>query len=531
MKSPLHILHLEDDLNDAELIQFALEADGIACVILRVLTRDDFVSALERGGVDLIFSDFDLPAFDGLSAAEIVQTRWPTVPLILVSGSLDEDRAIDSFKTGATDCVPKRDLSRLAPAVRRAMREVEQIIEQRRLEAQVIESQKLELISQLSSGVAHDFNNLLTVIVGYSDLITSQLEQDSLLQKYVDEIRHASNRAAGLTRQLLVFSRKQLVRPEVINPNDAVRDLDKMLRRLINQKIEITIIPGSQTGHVKADSGHIGQVLMNLVLNARDAMPEGGKITIETDNVTLGENEAKIPLGTIQGDYVTLSVSDTGTGMTEEVQAHLFEAFFTTKTFGTGLGLATCRTIVQQSGGYIDVTSAIGEGTTFKVYLPRVEQPLKVAAEPNQPSPLPRGVETLRAGENLLPIRSKSAHRILVVDDDVPVCKLTTEMLIRAGFDVEAAPDGAAGWEAVQGKHYDLVITDNFMPNLTGIEMVKKIHAGSMNLPVIMATAIFPQEEFKLHPWLESIPTLLKPFKAAELLSTVRKVLSASDGN
>jgi CheY-like chemotaxis protein len=217
--------------------------------------------------------------------------------------------------------------------------------------------------------------------------------------------------------------------------------------------------------------------------------------------------------------------------MTEEVQAHLFEAFFTTKTFGTGLGLATCRTIVQQSGGYIDVTSAIGEGTTFKVYLPRVEQPLKVAAEPNQPSPLPRGVETLRAGENLLPIRSKSAHRILVVDDDVPVCKLTTEMLIRAGFDVEAAPDGAAGWEAVQGKHYDLVITDNFMPNLTGIEMVKKIHAGSMNLPVIMATAIFPQEEFKLHPWLESIPTLLKPFKAAELLSTVRKVLSASDGN
>jgi two-component system chemotaxis response regulator CheY len=149
--------------------------------------------------------------------------------------------------------------------------------------------------------------------------------------------------------------------------------------------------------------------------------------------------------------------------------------------------------------------------------------------KPNQPFPLSRGTETLRAGENLLPILSKSAHRILVVDDDISVRQLTTEMLIRAGFAVDAATDGAAGWEALQAKQYDLVITDNFMPNLTGIEMVKKIHARSMNLPVIMATAIFPQEEFQLHPWLESIPTLLKPFRAAELLSTVRKVLSASD--
>jgi two-component system cell cycle sensor histidine kinase/response regulator CckA len=411
------------------------------------------------------------------------------------------------------------------------MREVEQVIERRRLEAQVIESQKLELISQLSSGMAHDFNNLLAVILGYSDLITSQLEQDSPLQKYIDEIRHASNRAAGLTRQLLVFSRKQLIRPEVINPNDAVKDLDKMLRRLIDQKIEITIFPGSQTGHVKADSGHIGQVLMNLVLNARDAMPEGGKISIETDNVTLDENYTKKRSGTIPGDYVMLSVSDTGTGMTEKVKAHLFEPFFTTKTFGTGLGLATCRTIVQQSGGHIDVSSEIGEGTIFRIYLPRVEQSLEVATEPSQLLPLPGGTETLRAEENLLPILSKTAHRILVVDDDNSVRQLTTEMLIRAGFAVDAAADGAVGWQALQAKHYDLVITDNFMPNLTGIEMVKKIHAGSMKLPVIMATAIFPQEEFQLHPWLESIPTLLKPFRATELLSTVRKVLSANEGN
>jgi two-component system, cell cycle sensor histidine kinase and response regulator CckA len=327
----------------------------------------------------------------------------------------------------------------------------------------------------------------------------------------------------------LVFSRKQLVRPEVINPNDAVNEVDQLLRRLIDQKIEITILAGSKTGFVKADSGHIGQVLVNLVLNARDAMPDGGKVFIKTGNVTLGENCAEKCSGSIPGDYVMLSVSDTGTGMTEEVKAHLFEAFFTTKQFGTGLGLATSRTIVQQSGGHIDISSEIGQGTTFKIYLPRVEQPLQVVTEHSQPLPLPRGAKTLPVGENILPILSGSAHRILVVDDETSVRQLTTEMLIRAGFEVDGAADGAAGWEAIHAKHYDLVITDNFMPHVTGIEMVKKIHAGSMNLPVIMATAIFPQEEFQLNPWLESIPTLLKPFRATELLSTVRKVLSASD--
>lgn len=517
MKSLLHILHLEDDPSDADLIQCALEAEGITCPITRVETRDDFVSALERGGIDLILSDFALPAFDGLSATEIVHDKWPTTPLILVSGSMDEELAISSFKSGATDCVSKKDLSRLVPAVRRAMKEVEERAELRRLETQVIESQKLELISQLSSGVAHDFNNLLAVILGYSDLIMSKLGKNSPLREYTEEIRHASERAAGLTRQLLVFSRKQLVRPEVINPNDAVKDLDKLLRRLIDPKIEIAIVSEGQTGWVKADSGYIGQVLMNLVLNARDAMPDGGKVSIETDNITLDQSYANTHTGTAPGDYVMLTVSDTGTGMTEEVKAHLFEAFFTTKRFGTGLGLATCRTIVQQFGGHIDVSSEIGKGTIFKIYLPRAEPPIDIA-EPIRPAAA--NAEALRV--------VKSTNRILVVDDEASVRHLTTEMLVRAGFEVDAAPDGAAGWEALQTKRYDLVITDNFMPKVTGIEMVKKLHAANMQLPVIMATAIFPQEEFILHPWLQAIPTLLKPFRSAKLLSTVKKVLSVS---
>jgi two-component system, cell cycle sensor histidine kinase and response regulator CckA len=514
MKSPLSILHLEDDPSDAELIQSALEKEGIILRVTRVQTRDAFIAALERGGIDLILSDFELPAFDGLSAAEIVRARSPVLPLILVSGSLDEEVAIDSFKSGATDCVPKRDLSRLAPAVRRAMREVEERAERHLLQAQVIEAQKMEVISQLSSGVAHDFNNILAVIVGYSELITADINPESPIRKYAEEIRHASNRAAGLTRQLLVFSRKQLVQPNIIDPNDAVKDLEIMLRRLIDAKIEISVVRG-QIGHVKADFGHLGQVLLNLALNARDAMPNGGKLSIETNNVTLDHDYATRHPDTNPGDYVKLSVTDTGIGMSEEVQAHLFEAFFTTKLLGTGLGLATSRTIVQQAGGHIGVTSEVGKGATFEVYLPRVEQTLDQAAELVEDSPS---------------IPNEAADRILLVDDDVSIRQLNTEMLIRSGYAVDAVANGEAGWEALQAKSYDLLITDNFMPKVTGIEMIKKIHAAGMQLPVIMATAILPQEEFAVNPWLQGIPTLLKPFRSIELLSTVRKVLSTRYG-
>jgi two-component system, cell cycle sensor histidine kinase and response regulator CckA len=529
MNSPLHILHLEDNPNDAKLVQSTLEAGGIPCTTTCVQTRDDLISALERGGIDLILSDFSLAAFDGLSAAELVRTRWAAIPLIIVSGTPGEEGAIDSFKSGATDYVLKEHLSGLVPAVRRALQEVEAVAKFRKLEAHLIESQKMEAIGRLSSGMAHDFNNILAVIVGYNDLVTSGLGQESPLRKYTEEIRQASNRAAGLTRQLLVFSRKQLVQPSVIDPNDAVKELHKLLRRLIDERISIAIVPGIETGRVKVDSGYIVQVLLNLVFNARDAMPDGGKLTIETKNVTLDKGYADAHPGTIPGRYVALSVTDTGTGMTEEVKARLFEAFFTTKPSGTGLGLATCRTIVQQAGGHIDVDSEIGKGCTVRIYLPRVEQALDPMSAAIRTGPSPRGKEAIRV-KNVPPLPGKSVQRILVVDDDISIRQLSTEMLIRSGYEVDAAADGAAGWKALQGKPYDLLITDNFMPKVTGIEMVKKLHAAGMKLPVIMATAMLPQEEFVLHPWLQAVTTLLKPFRAVELLAAVQKILAAGDG-
>jgi two-component system, cell cycle sensor histidine kinase and response regulator CckA len=526
MKSPINILHLEDDLNDAELIQSTLDIQGVTCTITRVQTREDFVFALEHDEIDLVLSDFSLPTIDGLSAAKLVHTRRPNLPVIIVSGSLDGEVIVDSFKTGVTDCISKAILSRLAPAVRRAMQEVEERSERRRLEAQVIESQKMEVISQLSSGVAHDFNNILAVIVGYSELITSGLGADHPLQRYTEEIRHASNRAAGLTRQLLVFSRKQMMQPIVVDPNDAVKDLDRLLRRLIDQKIEITIVSGKQTGLVKADANYIWQLLLNLVLNARDAMPDGGKLIIEINDITLDNNYSNKHHGTIPGNYVMLSVSDTGIGMTEEVKAHLFEAFFTTKPYGTGLGLATCRTIVQQCGGHIEVTSEIGKGTIFKIYLPRVERSLDVAPKPFMTSPL---IREISPDAKEVATSREFAYRVLVVDDDLSIREVTIEMLTGSGFEVDGAADGAAGWEALQAKRYDLLITDNYMPKLTGVEMVNRLEAGHIQLPVIMATALFPKEEFIRYPWLGKVTTILKPYSADEFLSTVRKVLGVAE--
>src|ERR1700692_1317288 len=208
MKSPLHILHLEDNPNDAALVQTMLEDEGIVCAITCVKERDDFVAALEKGGIDLVLSDFTLPSFDGMSAIATVHDRWPDRPVILVSGTAGEELAIDSLKSGATDYVLKDHLFRLAPAVRRAMQDVDERAERRRLVSHFIQAQKMEVIGQLVSGVAHDFNNILAVIIGYSDLITSDLGNESPMRKYIEEIRHASERAAGLTRQLLIFGRE-----------------------------------------------------------------------------------------------------------------------------------------------------------------------------------------------------------------------------------------------------------------------------------------------------------------------------------
>jgi signal transduction histidine kinase len=435
----------------------------------------------------------------------------------MVSGTLGEERAVDSLKSGATDYVLKEHLARLVPAVRRAMLEVETRAEYKRLEGQFIGAQKMETIGQLASGVAHDFNNILGVIMGYSDMIMSELGPDGPLRKYTEEIRHASERAAGLTQQLLIFSRKQTVQPVVLDLNDVVKGLDKMLRRLIGDNIEMTIVPGKQNGRIKADSGHIGQVLMNLVVNARDAMPNGGNLTIATNRVTLDESDTRTHPGAMPGDYVMLSVSDTGTGLTEGVKAHLFQAFFTTKPLGkgTGLGLVTCQTIVQQSGGHISVYSEVGRGTTFKVYFPRVEQPVDATEPSIKAGPLPRGTETL-----------------LVVEDEPPLRHLTCRALNAQGYEVLPASNGQDALRVVRehkGAPIRLVVTDVIMPLMGGKVMAEWLIATYPDLKILF-TSGYTEDAMTRRGMLEAkVEFLPKPYGPATLARKVREVLDKSN--
>lgn len=511
MKSPLRILHLEDDPNDAALVQNVLASGGIVCTTTRVHSRDDFIAALERGDVDLILSDCSLPAFNGLAAAELARKKYPTIPFIFVSGTLGEERAVDSLKNGATDYVLKDRLARLVPAVKRAMQEVKDRVERRRVEEQFIESQKMEVLGQLASGVAHDFNNVLAVIMGYGDLLKEQLGTQNHLRQYTEEILQACERAAGLTRQLLVFSRKQAVHPVVLDLNNAIHQLSNMLRRLLDENIELDFVLADQLGHIKADSGQLGQVLMNLVVNARDAMPNGGQITIRTDNRRLETNAAlpEVP----PGDYVVLSVSDTGTGITEDVQARMFEPFFTTKPpgKGTGLGLATCQTIAHQSGGHISVSSKLGKGTTFSVYFPCVEQPLDADAKAPQPGPLPRGKET-----------------ILIVEDELSVRHLARNILEAQGYDILLATNGEDALQVTRArtdKPINLVITDVIMPRMGGQILAKSLQSNYPTLKILF-TSGHTDDTVAHHGLLEpGVAFLPKPYTPTTLARKVRAML------
>lgn len=513
--SPLHILHLEDNSADASLILLTLSTGGIACTTTCVHNRADFLAALECGGVDLVLSDYTLPAFDGLSAIAVVRARWPDLPVILVSGTVGEEFAIESLKSGATDYVLKSRLSRLVPAVLRAMQEVKERGERRQLEAQFIEAQKMEVIGQLAAGVAHDFNNILGVIMGYSDILLMKLGPVDPMRNHVEEIRRASERAAGLTLQLLVFGRRQTVQPVVIDLNVVLRDLEQMLERLIDENITLLIVPGTQPGRIKADPGYIGQVLMNLAVNARDAMPDGGKLIIATSRITLDETSALSYPGVISGDYMLLSVSDTGTGMTAEVKARIFEAFFTTKPpgKGTGLGLATCQTIVQQCGGHMSVYSELGKGTMFQIHFPCVEQPLDVTAPAVPSGPLPRGTETL-----------------LVVEDDPAVRHLAAEVLQTHGYTVLPAVNGQDGLNVVrvhQGPPIQLVVTDVIMPQMGGKVMSEWLKVTYPDLKVLF-TSGYTDDAIAHHGVLDAaVEFLPKPYTPATLTRKVRELLDA----
>jgi hypothetical protein len=642
----LHILHLEDDPADRELIRETLGTEGIALDLVQVDTKADFEAALVQESVALILSDFALPHFDGLSALELVQKQRPNLPFIFVSGTMGEEAAIESLRRGATDYVLKQRLSRLGPAVRRALEDVavrrkrleaaeaaanrqrfvnamlesldagivacdaagvltlfnraareivglagaaipperwaehynlyhpdgkrllekeahplyralcgervrdievlirrgdgqarsvlvsgqpilgvhgqslgavvalHDITDRKLLEVQLRQSQKLEAVGSLAGGVAHDFNNLLTVIGGYSQMVMDQVGSSDPQYGRVEEISKAAERAAALTRQLLAFSRQQVLEPKILDLNAIVSDMEKMLQRLLPENIELVTALSQDPGRIKADPGQIEQVLLNLVVNARDAMPQGGRLVIETANTDVDEAYTQMHIEAAAGPYVMLTVSDNGSGMTAETKARIFEPFFTTKEVGkgTGLGLSTVYGIVGQSGGTVGVYSEVGSGTTFRIYLPRIESDLEAERRQAATAVHARGTET-----------------ILVVEDDARVRTLVQSVLESVGYTVFLATDGQDALGILQKRpgRIHLVLTDIVMPGMSGPELLSRIrreHPGCKGLYMsgysdkALSQGQFPQSE---------APHIQKPFSLSVLTQRVREILDA----
>jgi nitrogen-specific signal transduction histidine kinase/CheY-like chemotaxis protein len=377
---------------------------------------------------------------------------------------------------------------------------------------QLQQSQKLEAIGQLAGGIAHDFNNMLTAIIGYTDLSLRRVGLESPIRRNLEETKKAAERAASLVRQLLAFSRKQILEPKVLDLNDVVKDMEKMLTRLIGENVKLATQLDPNLGSVKADPCQVEQIIVNLIVNARDAMPRGGSVTIETANTTLDDQTVLKHLSVLPREYVMLAVTDTGTGMDQETQRRIFEPFFTTKDVGkgTGLGLSTVYGIVKQSGGYIRVISEPGQGTTFKIYLPRMDDSTTGTVETQEIS-VPRGSET-----------------ILLVEDEDVVRGLTKKILMQAGYNVLDAKGGEEAIRMCRAHHgpIELLVTDVVMPELSGKEVADRLLELRPTIRILFMSG-YTDEAIIQHGVLDAnVEFIQKPFTWIALTRKVRDVLN-----
>jgi len=522
MTQPLRFIHLESNPADAALIATTLRDAGILCQLKQAQTREEFLAALRQEGFSLVLADTAVPGFDGATALSLARTLHPDVPFLFVSDTQGEEFAIDMMQHGATDYISKQRLGRLVPSIKRTLRELDERLERRRAEdalrvseKQFRQAQKMEAVGRLAGGLAHDFNNLLTVIMGHSQVLLGELPSGNPIRAKIEEMQKAGERAASLIRQLMAFSRKQPLEPKILPLNSVVGNVESMLRRLIGEDIQLVIRPDPFNGHVRADPGQLEQVLMNLVVNARDAMPNGGLLAIETSQTEL----ARTPMHHLHplplGQYVKLTVTDTGCGMNADVLAHLFEPFFTTKEEhkGTGLGLSTVFGIVTTCGGGIDVWSQVGHGTTFDLYFPRVNP-----QAPTADATAPQG--RLRQG----------SETILLVEDDSGVRNLVRHELVKTGYQVIEAKNGveACLTATQQSYHVDLLLTDVVMPGMNGRELAQHLSVIKPNLRVLFMSGYL--DDISVNSGMDPHRTtfLQKPFTPDLLLRTVRALLDSS---
>ncbi|HUE22506.1 MAG TPA: response regulator [Bryobacteraceae bacterium] len=512
MPIPLRVLIISDRESDVQQLVDALRQSDYVPSTARVSTGGAFREALAHRW-DLILSADDGGPLGPLAALAILHEAGADIPLVAVSGDAPEESLLEVLKAGAADYVRRNHLSRLGVTVSRELSQAEGRRERNRLEQQFRQAQKMEAVGRLAGGVAHDFNNLLTVITGYAELLLSS-DLEASQRTALQEIQRAAERGGALTHQLLAFSRGQPFTARTVQLNTLIVRMQKMLSRLIGEDIELIAVAAAEPATIRTDPGQLEQVVMNLVVNARDAMPGGGKLVIETANAQVDQTYAGPNVDLKPGSYIVLAISDTGMGMDPETVTHLFEPFFTTKApgKGTGLGLATAYGIVKQSGGAISVYSEPGRGTTIKIYLPAAEAKAAVEASGQGPAAALRGSET-----------------ILVLEDEARVRKLVCEVLAGRGYRVLEA---VRGEEAIRmarehkGRIH-LLLTDVVMPEMSGPQALEQIRARHPNVKVLFMSG-YTDEAMVHHGILDSGAAFLqKPFLPETLARKVREVLAS----
>jgi two-component system cell cycle sensor histidine kinase/response regulator CckA len=524
MNKPLQILIVEDSEDDVQLLLRVLRQGGYNPIYERVDTPEAMKSALENQTWQVVISDYLMPRFDAPSALKLLKEKALDIPFIIVSGAIGEETAVTAMKAGAHDYIMKYNLTRLIPVIERELREAEgrkqrkrAEEEKERIEAQLLQAQKMEAIGRLTGGIAHDFNNLLTAIHGCAHLAVSETPVGTKLHNDLLEIQTAAERAMNLTRQLLLFSRRQPMKLVPFNINHAIESLSGMLHRIIGEDITVDYELSPESLYVCADQTSIEQLIVNLVVNARDAMTEGGRITIKMEKAILNKQIADTMTDAREGEFARFSVVDTGMGMDEETQKHIFEPFFSTKEAGkgSGLGLSVVYGIIQQHKGWAHVISNVSKGTTFEVYFPLA------AAQPEKTAPVKIPSDVYRG----------NGERILLIEDEANIRRFAEKALTRSGYAVITASDKNDALEAFEkeGGNFDLIFSDVVLPSTNGVTLIEHFLSIKPDLKVLLSSGYIDQKSQWETIRKKGIPFLQKPYAFEILLKTIKDILSKSN--